>query len=141
VGSFIPADQNKLNLLVDKESKFMKTLNLNEGIDRKAAVILNNNGKTNLQSIRQEKTSCRLRDLLGWFNHDTPENLTIMQGGVRGGALIIMPLVLLILDSSFHTDVLPFLVPVMFYLEVTAFTMYCPIKAIFSPEQRPEQFD
>lgn len=119
----------------------MKTINLNLGIDRKAAAILNNTSKTTLPSVRQEKASSRFYALLGWFNHETPENLTFIQAGMRGGALIVMPLILLIFDSSLHTDVLPFLVPVMFYLEVTAFTMYCPIKAIFSAEKLPEQFD
>ncbi|MGN8055046.1 hypothetical protein ACTJKN_02160 [Pedobacter sp. 22163] len=119
----------------------MKTINLNPDIDRKAATILNNTSKTNLPSIRQEKTRSRFRAFLGWFNHETPENLTFIQAGLRGGALILMPLILLIFDSSLHTDVLPFLVPVMFYLEVTAFTMYCPIKAFISTEKLPEQFD
>ena len=34
-----------------------------------------------------------------------------------------------------------FIAPSIFYLEVTAFTMYCPIKALFSNYSHPPKFE
>lgn len=119
----------------------MKIQNLTLGISRKADGIPNKMIKADLPVIEKEKTNGIFHHLSRWFNHEAPENLTTTEAVCRGGAIITMPLLLSLFDSSFHTDVLPFIVPVMFYLEVTAFTMYCPIKAMFSDERQPAHYD
>lgn len=118
----------------------MKTPDLNSNTTPKAEGILSKTSKVGKPATSQSKIS-KAQALLGWFSHDTMENLTFTQAALRGAALIVMPLSLSLFDSSYHTDILPFIVPVMFYLEVTAFTMYCPIKAIFSSQRIPEQYD
>jgi len=79
--------------------------------------------------------------IFGWITHDNSENLSFTQAALRASAVISMPLILSAIDWSFHIDILIFIIPVMFYFEVTAFTMYCPIKAIFTNYKLPKQYN
>ncbi|RZJ76045.1 MAG: hypothetical protein EOO45_03675 [Flavobacterium sp.] len=72
---------------------------------------------------------------------ETAENVGATEAIVRGLIIVLALPVLVSLDWSLHTDLLIFIVPVLFYLEVTAFTMFCPIKLLFSTYRLPKQFD
>jgi hypothetical protein len=75
-----------------------------------------------------------------WFLKDTPENLTNTEAIIRGAFIITMPM-LSAIDWNYGTHTMLFIAPVIFYLEVTAFTMYCPIKALFSNYINPSHFE
>jgi len=119
----------------------MKTLNLSSVTFARDERNLKNESVVEKPVVKQAKKDNIIGIVSKWFNHDTPENISFTEAAVRGVAVILMPLTLSAFDWSFHTDALPFVVPVMFYLEVTAFTMYCPIKAMFTHKRLPEQFD
>ncbi|RYE55619.1 MAG: DUF2892 domain-containing protein [Sphingobacteriales bacterium] len=76
-----------------------------------------------------------------WSLKETAENVGATEAIVRGLVIVLALPVLVSLDWSLHTDLLIFTVPVLFYLEVTAFTMFCPIKLLFSTYRLPKQFD
>ena len=75
-----------------------------------------------------------------WFNPDSTENLSVKEAIIRAAFVIMMP-VLSAVDWNYHTHTLFFIVPVIFYLEVTAFTMYCPVKALFSNYSHPPKYE
>jgi hypothetical protein len=75
-----------------------------------------------------------------WFLKDSPENLTNTEAIIRVAFVITMPM-LSAIDWNYGTHTMFFIVPVIFYLEVTAFTLYCPIKALFSKYIRPSNFE
>ena len=75
-----------------------------------------------------------------WFNEDAPENLTVRESAIRGALVFIMP-VLSAIDWNYGTHTMYFIAPVIFYLEVTAFTMYCPVKAMFSNYNHPSRYE
>ena len=114
---------------------------------------LNLNGYRNREGIQEKEIDAKravvkplqliqkLGRICGWIRHDTAENLSFTQAALRASGVISMPLILSAIDWSFHTDILIFIIPVMFYLEVTAFMMYCPIKAIFSNYKLPKQYN
>ncbi|MBS7565689.1 hypothetical protein MTO98_02035 [Mucilaginibacter sp. SMC90] len=67
----------------------------------------------------------------GWFDKDAPQNLTSKEAMIRGILVVTMP-ALSAIDWYCGTHTIYILAPVLFYLEVTALTMTCPIKSIFS---------
>jgi len=71
-----------------------------------------------------------------WTIAETRENLSTGEAIFRGVMIVLGLPVLMIIDWSFHTDTLVYSIPVFFYLEITAFIMYCPIKALLT-EQGP----
>ncbi|TFF33329.1 hypothetical protein [Mucilaginibacter psychrotolerans] len=75
-----------------------------------------------------------------WFNAEAPENLTIKEAIIRAALVITMPM-LSAIDWTYGTHTLYIIAPSIFYLEVTAFTMYCPIKALFSNYSHPPKFE
>ena len=75
-----------------------------------------------------------------WFAEDAPENLTVKEAVIRGALVFTMP-VLSAVDWNYGTHTMYFIAPVIFYLEVTAFTMYCPIKAMFSNYTHPSRYE
>lgn len=75
-----------------------------------------------------------------WFSDDSTENLTVKESAIRGALVFTMP-VLSAIDWNYGTHAMYFIAPVIFYLEVTAFTMYCPIKAIFSNYTHPSRYE
>ncbi|MDN3550676.1 hypothetical protein [Mucilaginibacter aquaedulcis] len=75
-----------------------------------------------------------------WFAQDTPENLTVKGSVIRGALVFTMP-VLSAIDWNLGTHTMYFIAPVIFYLEVTAFTMYCPVKALFSNYTHPSRYE
>jgi hypothetical protein len=75
-----------------------------------------------------------------WFLKDSRENLTNTEAIIRGAFIITMPM-LSAIDWDYGTHTMFFIAPVIFYLEVTAFTMYCPIKALFSNYIHPSHFE
>jgi len=80
--------------------------------------------------VEQEKPSAA-KAAKTWFNAEAPENLTVKEAITRAAFVITMPM-LSAIDWSYGTHTLIFIIPVIFYLEVTAFTLSCPIKALFS---------
>ena len=75
-----------------------------------------------------------------WFNAEAPENLTVKEVIIRAALVITMP-ILSAIDWTYGTHIFYFIAPSIFYLEVTAFTMYCPIKALFSNYSHPPKFE
>ena len=75
-----------------------------------------------------------------WFSEDSAENLTVKESAIRGALVFTMP-VLSAIDWNYGTHTMYFIAPVIFYLEVTAFTMYCPIKAMFSNYTQPSRYE
>ncbi|WP_454801631.1 hypothetical protein [Mucilaginibacter phyllosphaerae] len=75
-----------------------------------------------------------------WFNADAPENLTIKEAIIRAAFVVTMPM-LSAIDWTYGTHTLIFIIPVIFYLEVTAFTLSCPIKALFSNYSHPTKYE
>lgn len=71
---------------------------------------------------------------------ETAENLTSKEIAIRAGCVILLPM-LSGIDWTYGTHTVAIIVPVAFYLEVTAFTSYCPIKAIFSKYRKPDSYD
>ncbi|MEO3407836.1 hypothetical protein AAFN85_28210 [Mucilaginibacter sp. CAU 1740] len=74
------------------------------------------------------------------FPDDTAENLSTTEAVVRGAMVFTMP-VLSAVDWNYHTHTMLLIAPVIFYLEVTAFTMYCPIKRLFSNYSHPSRIE
>lgn len=75
-----------------------------------------------------------------FFNPDARENLTTKECVIRGLFVMTMPM-LSAIDWNYGTHTLIFIVPAIFYLEVTAFTMNCPIKALFSNYSHPTKYE
>jgi len=75
-----------------------------------------------------------------WFSADSPENMTVTEAVIRGGLVVIMP-ILSAIDWSYGTHILFYIAPVIFYLEVTTFTMFCPVKALFSNYNHPSHYE
>lgn len=71
---------------------------------------------------------------------ETAENLTGKEIAIRAACVILLPM-LSGIDWTYHTHTVAIIVPVAFYLEVTAFTSYCPIKAIFSKYRKPDNYE
>lgn len=65
------------------------------------------------------------------FPADAPENLTNTEAAIRLLCLLCFPW-LSYIDWTYHTYFMICLAPVLFYLEVTAFTLTCPVKRLFS---------
>ena len=74
------------------------------------------------------------------FPDDAAENLSTTEAVIRGALVFTMP-VLSSVDWNFHTHTMIFIAPIIFYLEVTAFTMYCPIKRLFSNYTHPSKYE
>lgn len=74
------------------------------------------------------------------FPEDTAENLSTTEAVIRGALVFTMP-VLSAVDWNYHTHTMLMIAPVIFYLEVTAFTMYCPIKRLFSNYSHPSRIE
>lgn len=86
------------------------------------------------------KPASALNTAFNWFNAEAPENLTIKEAIVRAALVVTMPM-LSAIDWTYGTHTFYFIAPAIFYLEVTAFTMYCPIKAIFSNDSYAPRFE
>jgi hypothetical protein len=70
-----------------------------------------------------------------WFTDDCPENLTYTEAFIRGAMVVLVPMISAI-DWNYGTHTLFFIAPVVFYLEFTVFTMFCPAKTLFSSYSR-----
>jgi hypothetical protein len=75
-----------------------------------------------------------------WLNAEAPENLTVKEAIIRAALVMTMPM-LSAIDWTYGTHTFYIIAPAIFYLEVTAFTMYCPIKALFSNYSHPPKFE
>jgi hypothetical protein len=82
------------------------------------------------KEIVREKTRTK------WFAKYTRENLTVTEALIRGTLVIIIP-VLSAIDWNYGTHAMFCLAPILFYSEVTVFTMTCPIKALLSNYRNP----
>lgn len=67
----------------------------------------------------------------GWFDKDAPQNLTSEGAAIRGILVVCMP-PLSAIDWYCGTYTMIFIAPLIMYLAVTALTMTCPIKSLFS---------
>ncbi|RYE05278.1 MAG: hypothetical protein EOP33_06770 [Rickettsiaceae bacterium] len=72
-----------------------------------------------------------LKTKTGWFDKDAPQNLTSKGAMIRAILVITLPGAYA-LQWYYNLPIIYVLAPVLFYLEVTALTMTCPIKALFS---------
>jgi hypothetical protein len=75
-----------------------------------------------------------------WFNPESRENVSVMEAVIRGACVVTMPM-LAAIDWYNGTHTMYFIAPVIFYLEVSAFTLYCPIKALFSNYNQPVKYE
>jgi len=121
----------------------MKTLQL----EQYPVKIKTGNAKSNrIAEIQQQPTvtvktiAQTVKRKRGWFNEDAPENLTVKEAVIRGAFVILMPM-LSAIDWHYGTYTLFFIAPIIFYLEVTAFTQMCPIKALFSNYTHPTKYE
>ena len=73
----------------------------------------------------------------GWFDKDSPQNLTYKEAGIRGIFVVCMP-VLAAIDWNFHTHTMFFIAPFIMYLAVSALTMTCPVKELFSRRNKSD---
>lgn len=90
--------------------------------------------------LTKENDVAPVKTKSGWFLKDSRENLTNTEAIILGAFIITMPM-LSAIDWDYGTHTMFFIAPVIFYLEVTAFTMYCPIKALFSNYIHPSHFE
>jgi hypothetical protein len=79
----------------------------------------------------KDKTVIGLKTKTGWFDKDAPQNLTYKGAGIRGILVVCMP-GLSAIDWYLGTYTMIFIAPLIMYLAVTALTMTCPVKALFS---------
>jgi len=79
----------------------------------------------------QLKSIIGLKTKTGWFDKDAPQNLTYKEAGIRGIFVVCMP-VLSAIDWNLHTHTMFFIAPLIMYLAVSALTMTCPVKELFS---------
>ncbi|SEO35923.1 hypothetical protein SAMN05192574_107199 [Mucilaginibacter gossypiicola] len=75
-----------------------------------------------------------------FFPDDAPENLSTTEAVIRGALVFVMP-VLSSIDWNYHTHAMIIIAPIIFYLEVTAFTLYCPVKRLFSNYTHPSKYE
>lgn len=92
------------------------------------------------QTITTEKDTDRPPKKNSLFNPESPENLTLKECIIRGAFVMILPM-LSTINWTYETYTLILIIPTIFYLEVTAFTMNCPIKALFSNYSHPSKFE
>jgi hypothetical protein len=95
---------------------------------------------TEVQPETKEKDTIKLETKTSWLNDEASENLTVKECVIRAALVITMPM-LSAIDWNYGTHTLIFIIPVIFYMEVTAFTMNCPIKALFSNYNHPPKFE
>ena len=66
-----------------------------------------------------------------WFDKYTRENVTATEALIRATLVMVIPVFSAIdWDCGVHTMI--YIAPIIFYSEVTVFTMTCPIKSLFS---------
>jgi hypothetical protein len=75
-----------------------------------------------------------------FFPDDAPENLSTTEAVIRGALVFSMP-VLSSIDWNCHTHTMIIIAPLIFYCEVTAFTLYCPVKRLFSSYIHPSKYE
>ncbi|MDB5147353.1 MAG: hypothetical protein JWQ57_1373 [Mucilaginibacter sp.] len=75
-----------------------------------------------------------------FFPDDAPENLSTTEAVIRGALVFTMP-VLSSIDWNCHTHTMIIIAPLIFYFEVTAFTLYCPVKRLFSSYIHPSKYE
>ena len=72
-----------------------------------------------------------LKTKTGWFDKDAPQNLTSKGAMIRAVLVVTLPGAYA-LQWYYDLPIIYILAPALFYLEFTALTMTCPIKAMFS---------
>lgn len=65
-----------------------------------------------------------------WFDKDAPQNLKVKEALFRAMQVVFLPAASGI-DWVYGTSTMYILAPILFYLEVTALTLTCPIKELF----------
>jgi hypothetical protein len=86
------------------------------------------------QAAPSKKTAIK-KARIRWFADDCPENLTYTEAFIRGAMVVLVPMISAI-DWNYGTHALFFIAPVVFYLEFTVFTMFCPAKSLLSSDSR-----
>ncbi|WP_426670382.1 hypothetical protein ACPPVU_03875 [Mucilaginibacter sp. McL0603] len=64
-----------------------------------------------------------------WFAKYMLENLTVKEALIRGSLAMVIP-VLSAIDWNCRTHTMLYIAPILFYFEVTVFTMTCPVKSL-----------
>lgn len=113
----------------------MKTLELTTGYDMAAKCStfqfkIEENKAVKVQ-VTKNKGNSPAKPKIKWFAADSPENLTVNEAVIRGLMVYTIP-VLSAVDWNGGIHTMFFIAPVIFYLEFTAFSMFCPIKAWFN---------
>lgn len=93
-----------------------------------------------VQSVAEHPKPVLDNFLKRFFPDDAPENLSTTEAVIRGAMVFTMP-VLSSIDWNYHTHAMIIIAPVIFYLEVTAFTLYCPVKRLFSNYTHPSKYE
>ena len=85
----------------------------------------------------EDKTVIGLKTKTGWFDKDAPQNLSYREAGIRGILVVCMP-ALSAIDWYLGTHTMIFIAPLIMYLAITALTMTCPVKALFTKVKRTD---
>jgi hypothetical protein len=85
----------------------------------------------------EDKPLLGIKTQSGWFDKDAPQNLTYKDAAIRGILVVCMPTRSAI-DWYLHLHTMIFIAPLIMYLAVTALTMTCPVKALFTRFKRTD---
>lgn len=114
-----------------------------DGLRGKSEVSLSNN-RTKVESTSNRVVNPVKKKALPkttWFPADTPENLSDKEAIIRLFLVVILPGISAAIAWNYNIYFIIPLVPIMFYLEITAFTLTCPIKKLFSNYQHPSKYE
>jgi len=112
---------NILELSPDQRKMRKSKIDRFTAMEHKPVVFFSRKGK----EVAREKTKAK------WFDKYTRENVTATEALIRATLVMVIPVFSAIdWDCGVHTMI--YIAPIIFYSEVTVFTMTCPIKSLFS---------
>ena len=82
----------------------------------------------------EDKAMIGIKTKTGWFDKDAPQNLSYKEAGIRAIIVVFMP-TLSAIDWYLHTHTMIFIAPLTMYLAVSALTMTCQVKALFTKDK------
>ncbi len=89
--------------------------------------------KAELEAL-EDKAMIGIKTKKGWFDKDAPQNLSYKEAAIRGMIVVFMP-ALSAIDWYLHTHTMYFIAPLTMYLAVSALTMTCQVKALFTKKK------
>ncbi|QJD96072.1 hypothetical protein HH214_09390 [Mucilaginibacter robiniae] len=84
-----------------------------------------------VHTAQEDRSVIGIKTDSGWFDKDAPQNLTSKGAALRAILVVCMP-ALSAIDWYLGTYTMIFFAPLTMYLAVTALTMTCPVKELFS---------